>query len=428
MTGYALLILLGAALLSLPVSHAPGVHVGLVDALFTAASAASVTGLAVVETASSFSLFGHLVILFLIQVGGVGVMASVTIFAVLLGWRIGLRHRQLVGLDLNQFSIRGVVRLSIRVIVFTLALEAAGALVMLPSFARNFPPAQAAFYAVFHAVSAFCGAGLDLLGDGFARYLLSPVTAITFAVLITLGSLGFSVLEDLATERRWSRLSFHSQVVLAVTAALTLAGTAVVYFVEGANPHTLGDASVPERLLTAFFQAVSARTAGFSAIPAGLMAGPSLFAFLLLMFVGASPGSTGGGIKTTTAAILGAIVYSAVRGKRDVELGRYRVDRAAIDGSLVVAISAAAWVIAVTFVLLITERADFMTTLFEVVSAFGTAGLSLGLTESLSVAGKLVIAVTMFLGKVGPLALVLSLGGADRHGMTRLPEKRLIVG
>lgn len=426
--GYASVIVLGTILLMLPVSHAPGVQITLIDALFTATSATAVTGLTVVDTASHFSLFGHVVMLVLMQLGGAGLMASVTTVAVVLGWRIGIRQRLLVELDLNQSSMKGVVRLSLRVFAFTLALEAIGAVILFGVFRHELNTLDAWYYAAFHAIAAFCSAGFDLFGNSLKSFSGNITVNLTIAGLFILGGLGFGVLQDIVAHRRWSRLSFHSQVVLTVSGILTLLGVSMVWLLESGNPDTLGSMAAGDRLLAAFFQSATTRSAGFSTVSVDLLTAPTQFLFLVLMFIGASPGSTGGGIKTTTAAILAAIVHSSLRRKRDVELGRFRIDRGSIDSALVVVLGSLLWIAGATFMLLITERADFMPTLFEVVSAMGTVGLSMGLTEQLSDVGKLVISVTMFVGRLGPIAVMLSLGQRHATGAIRRPEKRLIVG
>ncbi|MBO8141212.1 MAG: Trk family potassium uptake protein [Firmicutes bacterium] len=420
--------LIGTGLLMLPVAHEPGTSVSLLDALFTATSAAAVTGLTVLDTGRDFTLFGQLVILVLIQLGGLGLMTTVTVSAVLLGWRIGIRQRLLLHVELNQPSIGGVVRLVRNVITFTLLLEIGGMIVLFTVFRHEMPAGKAMLFAAFHAVSAFCNAGFDLFGNSLQRFRGNVPVNLTIATLIVAGGLGFAVLQDVVTNRRWSRLSFHSRVVLSVSAVLTLIGFVGVLTIEGANPRTLGPLAPGERVLAAFFQSVTTRTAGFNTIATENLAEPTLFLFLILMFVGASPGSTGGGIKTTTLAVFLAVLLSAVRRKRDTELGPYRLGTESLHGALVVVTGTVLWIMAVTMILLISEGQGLLPTLFEVVSAMGTVGLSLGVTGTLSPLGKMLIIATMFIGRVGPIAIVLSLGQRAVRASVRRPERNLIVG
>ena len=426
--GYLAVTLLGTFLLSLPISHAPGTTVGFLDALFTATSATAVTGLTVRDTGSDFSIFGQLVIMFLIQIGGLGLMATVTLFAVLLGWRIGIHQRLLLTVDLNQPSISGVVRLVRNVFWFTVLFELVGAIILFTAFREDMSAGTAIFFAVFHAISAFCNAGFDLFGDSLQGFRGNAIVNLTVAALIIVGGLGFAVLQDVAAHRRWSRLSFHSRVVLVTTATLLLLGTVGVLVLEVNNTRTLRSLPWGERLLASFFQSATTRTAGFNTVPTESLATPTLFLFLLLMFIGASPGSTGGGIKTTTLAVFLAVLHSAARRRKDIELGRYRIGAASLDGALVVVTGTVLWIMVVTFVLLVSDGKEFLATLFEVVSAMGTVGLSMGITRELSPLGKVLIICTMFIGRVGPIAVVLSLGQRSAHQAIRRPEKTLIVG
>lgn len=426
---YVAVILVGATLLALPISHADGVTVDFIDALFTATSATSVTGLTTVPTGEGFSVFGQIVILILIQIGGLGLMVLITAMATVFGWRIGLRERRLVGMDLNQVSMGGVIRLARSVVKVALLCEGIGTLLLFSTFRHTMPVDVALYYSVFHAVSAFCNAGFDLFGSSLTQFVDNVTVNVTVVSLIVIGGLGFTVLVDIVASKSWSRLAFHSQVVLVVNALLIMLGFGVILALESSNPATLGSLGPFERPLAALFQSVTTRTAGFNTIPIAPMSLATHFLFLLLMFVGASPGSTGGGVKTSTVALLFSVLISSLREKHHVELGPYRMNNKSINAALVVVLGSISWIVLVTFVLLITEGGDFMQTLFEVVSAMGTVGLSMGLTAKLSTLGKLAICLTMFLGRVGPITVVLALSAhSSKESGVKRPERKLLVG
>lgn len=416
-------------MLKLPAAHQPGRSSGWIDAVFMAASAASGTGLTVFDPLQTYSRLGELTLLFLFQIGGVGLMATVTLLAVALGWRVGIRQRTLIAADLNQASQQGAIRLVLQVLFVTAAFQIVGAAVLYIVFAETLPAPQAVYFAFFHAASAFCNAGFDLLGGGMAALKNHPVFTATLASLFFAGSLGFVVIRDLAVNRRWSKLSFHSKVVLAASALLTAAGTLLAALAERGPESPIGSLSGAQRVWALVFQIMDARSAGFQPAAADGLSQPTLFLFLFLMFVGGAPGSTAGGIKVTTFAALLAALRAWLRRKSDVELGRYRLNPATVDGSLAILLFGLMWIFGLTFALLLTEGADLTAALFEAASATGTVGLSAGLTEELSETGKLLMALSMLTGKAGPIALALTLGRRGRSaGNVKRPEKRLVVG
>ncbi len=422
---------LGTVLLLLPVAVAPGRSTDPVTALFTATSAVCVTGLVVVETGRHWSPFGQAVIALLIQVGGIGIMTTGTVFALVTGRRIGLRERLVIHETFGKDGYAGMVRLVRVIVTTTLVLEAIGAVYLAARFARDMPPGRAAYFGVFHAVSAFCNAGFDLFGDSLARYVADPVVNLGFMSLIITGGLGFPVLVDVTgnIRRRGRYLSLHTRIVLATTAVLLVAGAASILVLEWNNPATLAPLGWKGRLLASLFHSVTPRTAGFNTLPTGQLFPATLLLSMVLMFIGASPGGTGGGIKTTTAVVLFTEVKSVLAGRADMELFGRRIGREVAGKSLAIAFLSLVLVVATTAFLLTTEAFGFLPVLFESVSAFGTVGLSMGITPELSVAGRLMVVLTMFTGRVGTLTVFLAVATRDRVPASyRRPEEKIMVG
>lgn len=427
--GYTALALVGAALLSLPVAVTAPPTLRLDEALFTSTSAVCVTGLAVFDIGERLSLFGQLVVLTLVQVGGLGVMTMSTLFAVLLGRRISLRGRLLVQEELHQNYMTGLVRLVRMVAGVTLLTEAMGALLLFAAWVQDLPFGRAAYFAVFHAVSAYNNAGFDLWGTSLMGFLHRPLVVLTIAALIIVGGIGFSVIADVSSWRRGRRLQLHTKVALGVAGLLVVGGFLLILGLEWHNARTLGSLPWWQRIEAAFFTAVSPRTAGFNVVPTGELRAATLLLMLVLMFVGTSPGSTGGGIKTTTAAVVGAAMAAAVAGREDIVILDRRLPRETAYRAVALVGVAALWCMFAAGVLMAIEPFDPLASLFEVVSAFGTVGLSTGITPELSVPGRLTIVVTMLIGKVGPVTLAVAL--ARRAGAStqlRYPEERIGLG
>ncbi|GAJ39875.1 TrkH family potassium uptake protein [Saccharococcus caldoxylosilyticus] len=430
-TGFAVIIFIGAMLLMLPVATNDGKGLSFLDALFTATSATCVTGLVVVDTGTTFTLFGQLVILALIQVGGLGFMTFATMFAFLLGKRISLQERLLLREAMNNLTLEGIVRLVKRVLIFTVIIEGIGGLVLAIRFAFDMPPLKAFYFGMFHAISNFNNAGFDLMGDfrSLTGYVEDPVVTLVVCALIILGGIGFIVINEVYEYRQTHRFSLHTKVV-AVTSGLLLAfGTLLIFLFELHNPKTLGPLSPLGKFLASFYQAVTPRTAGSNTLNIPDLTQPTLFLIIFLMFVGASPGSTGGGIKTTTFATLLGAVWSQIRGKEDVVFFKKRIMYDTIYKSLTVTISGLFIVMFVTMLLTITEKGkDFLMILFEATSAFGTVGLSMGLTPELSPFGKVLIIFTMFAGRVGPLTIAYAVTLHRKPDPFRYPKGKIMIG
>lgn len=425
---YLVVLSIGTLLLQLPAASV-GQSLNFIDALFMAASALCVTGLAVITIGTELTVFGQLVILSLIQVGALGVMTMSSLFALILGRRIGLRNRIFLQEDLNQSYLSGVVRLVRYVIVVTLSFEAIGAFFLYLGFVNQMPVGQALYFGIFHSVSAFANAGFDLFGTSFETYVNHTVVTFVIALLFILGGLGFSVISELIHYHNRRKLTLHSKIVLLTTLVLVAISWLFVLIFEFGNLETLGGLSLESKLSASFFTAVTPRTAGFNVVPTGSLQTGTLFFILILMFIGASPGSTGGGIKTTTFLTLLLGVWKTICGKRDVEVCERRISDSLVSKAWAITFLALLWIVLVTMILLSFEPFEFMETIFEVISAFGTVGLSTGITGDLSPFSRILITITMFIGRLGPMTLALALGQQRKaNGAARYPEEKITLG
>ena len=434
--GFSGLILLGAVVLSLPFSSASGHSIGWTDALFTSASAVCVTGLVVADTNLQWSLLGKTVILFLIQIGALGIMSVVTVFSVFTGKRLGLMDRLTIQESLNNFTIGGIVKTFYGILGITLIAELAGALIFLTELLPVYELPEAVGKSIFHSVSAFCNAGFDLFGVSNASFgsILSfqqrPLFLVTTSLLIILGGLGFIVWNDIAVHRRFSKLTLHSKVVLSTTGILLLLGTLLFWMTESGNPETLGALSGPGKPINAFFLSVTARTAGFSAVAPADMTDASNFLTMLLMFIGGAPGSAAGGIKVTTFSILMLTALTIARGRSDVQIFGRRLPEGIIMKAIAVAALALFTVIAVTMILMVENRVTFLQALYEAISAFANVGLSTGITPELSLLSKYVLILTMLVGRIGPFTAMVAFTSKrkNRTQPYRYPEGRITTG
>lgn len=425
--GFAGLIFAGTLLLNTTWATKSGEPPGLLTALFTATSAVCVTGLVVVDTGTFWSPFGQAVILTLIQLGGLGVMTSATIFSILLGRQIGLKERILIRESLSQVNVAGVVRLVRYILIYTLAVEGFFALVLALRLACDYHWPLNLWYGLFHAVSAFNNAGFDLFGHfrSLTGYVSDPVLNFGIALPIIIGGLGFSVITELITQRRWRRFSLHTKLVLLTTAILLTVGTLLFLVFEFG--HALAPFSWPVKLMASFFQAVTPRTAGYNTVDIGGLEPVTQLWLCFLMFIGASPGSTGGGIKTTTFILLVLTLWCLVTGREATEVFGRRVPPSQILRAVGICLLAFGWLGSVLLVLVAVEDKDFLQLCFEAVSAFGTVGLSTGITPALTPIGKIAIILTMFVGRLGPLTVAFALTH-QRRVTFRYPEEKIMIG
>ncbi|MDD2481187.1 MAG: TrkH family potassium uptake protein [Lutispora sp.] len=430
--GFGTIILLGTILLNMPIASIKGHSIGFVNALFTATSAVCVTGLVVVDTANHWTYFGQMVIISLIQIGGLGFMTISTLLALIVGRRITLKERIVMQEALNLDELEGLVRLTKSIIITTFIIEAIGAMAFSAVFVPEYGVKKGLVMGLFHSISAFCNAGFDLIGDfkSFSPYVNNITINVTTMLLIIIGGLGFTVWMDVYHNRSFNRLALHSKVVLSITGFLISAGALFLFMIERNNPATMGDLPISGKILSSMFHSVSPRTAGFNTIDNAAFTSSSKFLTIILMFIGGSPGSTAGGIKTATAGILFFTVISVITGREDAEAFEKRISKTLVYRAFALAIISLFLVISVTMVLSISENADFLTLLFESTSAFATVGLSLNYSPNLSFIGKLIIAVTMFAGRVGPLTLVVALAQRAQKNKSNLkyPEDKILVG
>jgi len=424
-------ILAGSLLLSLPFISR-GRPLSYLDALFTATSAVCVTGLTVVDTGTFFTPLGQVVIAALIFVGSLGFMTlSTTIFVVFFGRRITLQERLVVREALNQDSLKGLAPLVRAVIRMVVALELAGAALLCLRFVPEMGWARGVFFSLFHAVSAFANCGFDLMG-GYRSLTGMPTDYLvngTLMFLFIVGGLGFPVIFDLyQNRRRLSRVTLHTRMVVIITAVLLLSGTLAILALEYNNPETMGDLPSGGKLFTAFFTAAASRTAGFSVLENASLLIPTRLLIILLMFIGASPASTGGGVKTTTLALVVIAMVAVIRGRREPVLMKRRLALTQVLKAVTILVMAAGLIFTTTLILTIMENHDFMDLLFEAVSAFGTVGLSIGITPELGPISKAALILTMFAGRIGPLTLFIALARPRREDGLQYPEEKLLIG
>lgn len=433
--GFAAIILIGSLLLSLPVASRNGDSIGFINALFTATSAVCVTGLLVVDTYTHWNLFGQIVILLLVQVGGLGFMTMATLFSFLLRRKISLKERLIIVNLLNQYSLQGVIRLVKRVLIGTLIFEGIGALVLSIRFARDFGIVNGIYKGIFHSVSAFCNSGFDIMGqDGQFKSLTAYTGDVTVNLvvisLVIIGGLGFAVWDDVYKAKSFKKLHLHSKLVLFISGVLLLFGFVSFFIIEFNNGATIGSMNIKDKILVSFFQSVTTRTAGFNTINFTDMRNASVFITMLLMFIGGSPGSTAGGIKTTTMGILLFTVFSVIKGRKDTEIFRRRISYTDVTRSFTITLIGAVIVSSATIALTTFENLPLAEALFESVAAFSTAGIFMGITPGLGLVGKITLMVTMFIGRVGVLTMALALlsKSQDTYNNYRYREEKVMVG
>lgn len=417
----------GSLLLFLPWASRSG-HTSYIDCLFVATSATCVTGLVPVDTATNWTLFGHIVILLLIQIGGLGVMAFAVFYALLAGQKIQLRQRLVMQHAINVADVGGVVRVFKYLLTFTFAVEGTGALILAVRWVKDFGWGKALWYGVFHSVSAFNNAGIDLMGGfrSLTAYTSDPTVSLVISTLIILGGLGFVVNYEIYNYHRERKFSLHSKVVLITTGLLIVTGTLLL--LVGEYNHALKDMPLGTKILSSYFQSVTPRTAGFNTIDLTTLRLSSVLVIIILMFIGASPGSTGGGIKTSTFAILWLVIYSQLRGKKDTEVFERRIDNQDVLQALTVFLLFSLTLVVMTYLVSLTFQGDLVKIIFEVASALGTVGLTLGITPQLTTLAKVFLIITMFLGRVGPLTLGFALAFKEKQPEIRYAKGKIMIG
>lgn len=430
---FATIILAGTVLLAQPFA-VHGNPLSFVDALFTATSATCVTGLIVVDTATRFTVYGQVVILFLIQLGGLGIMTFSVAFFYVMARRLSIGNKGLLEASFSQMPMQGMRGLLRTIFSATFIIEGIGALILSARFAQDMPLGKAVYFGVFHAVSAFCNAGFALFSDSLLAYQNDFVVIFTIALLIILGGIGFVVLYELHTHRvKFEKLTLNTRVVLVTTLSLIVFGFVLILLFEWGN--TLQQFSLPQKILHAFFQSVTTRTAGFNSLDIGHLSNATLFIMIVLMYIGASPSSTGGGIKTTTLATILAFSRSRFKNQEHSEMFYRRLSGSAVSKAVTIVIFSSLTVILFTTLLLFTElsghshqasRGMFLELIFEVTSAFATVGLSTGITPHLTQTGRVLITLVMFIGRLGPLTTALAIGKKEPQKFKYAKEEILI--
>jgi trk system potassium uptake protein TrkH len=419
---------LGTALFMLPQSSADGVGLPFIDALFMATSALCVTGLVVVDPGSDLSRFGQVVLAGLIQIGGIGFMVIASFMAILLGKRITIRERIILKEALNHHSVDGIVPLVVTIIVSSLAVQFVGGVLLSMFFAGDMAADEALFRGFFHAISAYNNAGFDLFGNSLIGYYDHLGVQLTVLTLLIIGGLGFFVLLNLIQERGvWRKLSLHSKLVLTTTLALIVVGSVLMFVGEYGGP-AYAELTPFEQVMASVFNSSATRSAGMNTVPLPLLGQATQALFVVLMFIGSSPSSTGGGIKTITVATSYLMLVALFRGEREIQVYRRTIAKDLVVRAFVVIVLAATVVFVATFLLALFDRHDIFVLLFEVVSAFGTVGFSLGITAQLSTASKAILILVMSIGRLGPLTVFYALSQRRRPQTLHYPEENLMIG
>lgn len=427
--GFLALILLGGVLLSLPISSKSGEVTNFLDAVFTATSAVCVTGLVTLNTSAHWSVFGQTVIITLIEIGGLGFMSFAALFAMILGKKITLRERLVMQEAMNTYSIQGLVKMVRYVLIFTVTVQFFGALLLSTQFVPEYGIVKGIFFSIFHSISAFCNAGFDLFGNSLLNYSSNAVVILVISALIIIGGLGFTVLLEIYEFKGIKKLSLHSKIVILSSSILVFGGTLLMFIFEYNNSGTIGNMNIQDKLLNSFFASVSPRTAGFNSVPLTEMSIAGNFLTIILMFIGGSPGSTAGGLKTVTLSIIVLTIISVIKGREDTEAFGRRFSKKIVYKAFTIAFIGIALVIGVTMILSCTEsKASFMQLLYEVVSGLGTVGLTLDLTPKLTVIGKILIMLMMYLGRVGILTVMFALTRKKDKRSYKYPEGKILIG
>lgn len=425
-------ILTGTVLLCLPAASRTGQWTSLPDALFTSTSATCVTGLIIADTFTKWSLFGQIVILGMIQIGGIGLMTVISMVFILLKRKLNMQERKVLMQAAGNVQVGGMVRLIRRILAGTAIIEGAGAVLLSIRFIPRLGWAQGIYYAIFHSVSAFCNAGFDLMGQfrafsSFTDWQYDWLVNLTLAALIILGGIGFLVWEDILKNKfKFSRYSLHSKLILIVAGILLIAGTAGYFIFE--SGYTMKGDGIPERLLKSFFASTTMRTAGFNTIDYSRMSPSSILLSDVLMLIGGSPGSTAGGIKTTTIAVIFIAMVSMAHGNSDSTIFRKRLGKDLVKQAAVVLVVYLTYIILGTMVICHIEGTDLSTTIFEVISASCTVGVTMGITPTLGTVSRLLLIILMYSGRIGGFSLMLVLGELDKKPPLKRPKEKILIG
>ncbi len=429
-SSFIIIISIGTFFLSLPVAVMPAERISVLTALFTATSAVSVTGLSVVDVSKTFSPFGKAVILILIQLGGLGIMTFSSILMMAIGKKITYHERKILKEDVNWENTGDVLKFIRKLIRIVVSIELVGVVFLTIGFLKEMPLKRAFYFGVFHSVSAFCNAGFSLFSDSLVGFKGNYLINLTISLLIIFGGIGFSVINSSLSffKTKVVRFNLTSKLAIIISVFLTIFGMIAFFLMEHGNAETIGALKFHEKVLASFFQSVTTRTAGFNTVAVEKLEPATVFIFLLLMFIGASPGSTGGGIKTTTFGVIIFYVVAIIRGNKDVEVTNRRITWEILNRAVAILVISFAYISLIILLILMTSNLDFEKVIFEVVSAFGTVGLSMGITSSLNTFSRILIIVTMLIGRVGPLTFALAFGEKLKVKSYRYPKENILVG
>lgn len=425
---FLFLIVVGSLLLSLPISQ-NATKVPYIDCLFTATSSVCVTGLVTVATYSTWSFFGKLIIIILIQMGGLGFMTFATLIALVMGRRITLKDRLIIKEQTNSIDMQGMVKLIRYILISTFTIETIGAFLLMTKFVPMYG-FKGIFYSFFHSISAFCNAGFDILGpNSLIDINTNFFILLVIGLLIVIGGIGFNVILDILHNGfDFKKFSLHSKIVLTTTVLMLSITSVLIFAMEFFNPETIGNLSLTDKISNSVFQAVTLRTAGFSAINQSKLLDSSSVLSILNMFIGGSPAGTAGGIKTTTFALLIIVALSEIKGQEDVEVFNRRIRFSQVKKALAIITLSMVWVIFVTFAILVIDKAKYLDVVYEVVSAFGTVGLTRSLTPTLNIISKILIISTMYIGRVGSLTILFALSNTKNKKAYKEAHENIIIG
>lgn len=430
LVAYIVAILIGAFLLVLPISSTSGQFTNPLDAIFTATSAVCVTGLVTFVTASYWTWFGKLVIILLIQLGGLGVVTAATAVGLIINKKFSLKDRMYIAEEKNSASLSGMIKLIKFVLLATLIIEAVGALLLAVQFVPEFGLSKGILYSIFHSISAFCNAGFDIIGpSSLVPYKSNPIVIITVSLLIVLGGIGFFVYRDIMNSKSLKRLHLHTKLVLIGTFSLIFIPALLFLIVEWNNPDTIGNLSITGKVLSAIFQSVTTRTAGFFSIDQAAIYPFTLIFTIVLMFIGGAPAGTAGGLKITTFLTMFFSARSNIIKDEDVTVFKRRIPRDTVEKSYTIFFISIVWLFVAILLLSFSDGNKSLADLiYELVSAYGTVGLTRGITQDLSVVGKWIIIVTMIFGKIGPLSMVYVFTQRTSQNIYKEAEENILVG
>lgn len=428
--GFLLAILVGTFLLMMPFSLKEGEKLSFLSSLFTIVSAVCVTGLTVVDVSKVFSPVGTTIIIFFIQLGGLGVMTFSSIIFLATGKKMTFYERELLKEERNADSSGEIADFIKKLLFIVFIIESIGAVILTTQFIGQMSFWKAIYYGIFHSISAFCNAGFALYSNNLEGFKSNIVINLTIGYLITLGGIGFAVITSFITVVRngVDRFNLTSKMAILISIILTFGGMVLFFILEYSNPNTIGDLNIFQKILASYFQSVTLRTAGFNTVPLGDLRNSTIFISCILMFIGASPGSTGGGIKTTTFGVIMFYVIGIAKKRENIEVFNRRIDWEILNRALAILVIAITYVAFIITCILVIDNFSMEQVVFEVISAFGTVGLTLGITPNLSVISKLLIIITMFVGRLGPLTFALAIGESKKKAISKYPKENILVG